>query len=64
MSALNLLTPQELSDELRGAIGVDTLKKWRQEGKGPDFIRAGDKKILYRLADVEEWLEQNRRESL
>lgn len=33
-----------------------TLIYWRTHGKGPPFIRAGHRTILYRLADVDAWL--------
>ena len=32
-----------------------TLRKWRWEGKGPQFVKAG-RKVLYRLQDIEDWI--------
>jgi len=34
------------------------LKKGRRNGTGPDFIRHG-RSILYRLADLDAWLERH-----
>ena len=33
-----------------------TLQRWRASGEGPPFVRAGRRRILYRLVDVERWL--------
>lgn len=60
---LNLMTPEELHKELRGAVSLNTLRAWRSTGKGPDFVKAGHK-VLYKREAVEEWLEQNAKESL
>ncbi|MDN3568959.1 helix-turn-helix transcriptional regulator [Paeniroseomonas aquatica] len=32
-----------------------TAQRWRAEGTGPAFIRAGARRILYRRLDVEAW---------
>ena len=32
-----------------------TLQRWRATGDGPAFIRAGERRILYRAEAVEEW---------
>ena len=34
-----------------------TLAHWRSEGRGPAFIRIGGKRVAYRGADVNKWLE-------
>ncbi len=39
-----------------------TMRKWRWEGKGPKFIKAGSK-VLYRLTDIEAWTNQQTRSS-
>ncbi len=54
----SLLTQQGLS-ELIG-VAPRTLERWRVEGSGPRFCRAG-RKILYPSEDVEKWLLANRR---
>lgn len=39
-----------------------TLEKWRQNGKGPAFLKIG-RSVRYRMSDIEAWLEQCRRTS-
>jgi excisionase family DNA binding protein len=56
--AAALLTQQQLADELQ--VSVRTLERWRQEGTGPAFIQVG-RSPRYRRADVDAWLEQQRR---
>ena len=49
------------SKELAKKIGVTTrtLSNWRSTGKyGLPFIKVNDRKVLYRVEDVEAWLEQ------
>lgn len=58
--AQQLLTQQRLSDLID--VSERTLERWRVEGSGPVFCRAG-RKVLYRSEDVEEWLLANRRKS-
>lgn len=50
-----LLTINELAEYLR--VPVDTLRKWRVQGKGPRGARVG-KHVRYRRAEVERWLTQ------
>ena len=50
------LTQRALADRLE--ISERTLERMRTEGTGPRFAKAG-RRVLYRLADVEEWLETN-----
>lgn len=47
-------------DELAAILGVTrkTLAEWRRLKKGPDFVRI-EKNILYRLKDVEAWMDLN-----
>jgi hypothetical protein len=48
------------TDWLSENIG-GSKRKWermRQEGTGPEFVKAG-KRILYRLSAIEEWLRRN-----
>ena len=49
------------SKELAKKIGVTTrtLSTWRSTGKyGLPFIKVNGRKVLYRVEDVEAWLEQ------
>ncbi len=39
-----------------------TLEKWRGEGTGPPFLKLG-RRVLYSVADLEEWLRSRRRYS-
>jgi predicted DNA-binding transcriptional regulator AlpA len=49
------LTPTELSSRI--GIAVQTLARWRCEGKGPVFTKVGGKKVIYRSSEVDSWLE-------
>jgi predicted DNA-binding transcriptional regulator AlpA len=37
-------------------VNPRTTARWRIEGSGPPFIRAGGRRVLYRRADLEAWL--------
>ena len=37
-------------------ISPRTAQRWRKQGKGPSFVRRGERKIVYRVADIEAWL--------
>jgi hypothetical protein len=45
-----LLTPDQTSAKLK--IAKQTLARWRVEGKGPKFVRLGNR-VFYRAGDVE-----------
>ncbi len=47
------LTTEKLSEFL--SISVQTLNKWRWEGKGPRFCKLGSR-VVYDLADVEAYV--------
>jgi hypothetical protein len=55
---LGVLTDQEFC--LAVGIEQSTAATWRCRGTGPDFVKVGAR-ILYRLVDISEWLEANRR---
>lgn len=40
-------------------LGVSerALRRWRAEGKGPRYVTLGGNKVVYRVADLEAWLE-------
>ncbi len=43
-------------------IRPQTLRIWRQRGKGPPFVRMGENlrcPAAYRLSDVEEWIQKH-----
>lgn len=58
--AQQLLTQQRLSELID--VSERTLERWRVEGFGPVFCRAG-RKVLYRFEDVDGWLIASRRKS-
>ena len=39
----------------RMGIKARTAQRWRAEGSGPPYIRAGGRRILYSRQDVEAW---------
>jgi predicted DNA-binding transcriptional regulator AlpA len=47
------LTQRELS--ARCHVSERTLERWRGTGDGPAFVRAGPRRILYRLSGCEAW---------
>lgn len=59
-SAAELLTVEEAAKRLR--LSTSTLNKWRVSGEGPAFVKLG-RRVLYRAADLEAWLQDGRRHS-
>lgn len=59
---LNDLSARGALDTLHSAeytgVARATLKKWRATGDGPPYVRIGSK-IVYRVADLDAWLEAN-----
>ena len=53
------LTAKELAERWR--VHVNSVERWRREGKPPDYISINGK-ILYKLADIE-LLESAKRKS-
>ena len=51
------LTPKQTSDYLQ--VTTRTLARWRNMRKGPPWVKAGHR-VLYRRADLDAWLEQQR----
>jgi phage terminase Nu1 subunit (DNA packaging protein) len=49
-----MLTERELADWLK--ISIPTLRRWRTEGIGPEFIKCGPSLVRYQLATVQRWL--------
>lgn len=55
---------REAAEFLR--ISVRTLQRWRTEpptGGGPRFFKLGQKRVVYRLADLTDWAERRAFES-
>ena len=39
-------------------LSVNTLNKWRTQGRGPSFVKLG-RAVCYRGADLDAWLERH-----
>ena len=37
-------------------VPENTLKYWRTKGEGPRYFKAGSKKVMYLVCDLEKWL--------
>ena len=48
------LSDAQLCDLLR--VSSRTTARWRNDGGGPAYIRAGARRILYRRSDLDLWL--------
>lgn len=55
-----LFNTKKMAERLNVAPG--TLAKWRVYGQGPRYIKIG-RKVAYHEADVDRWLEDQRRTS-
>lgn len=49
------------ANEIEKIYGISryTLRNWRQERRGPDYVRLGHKKILYRRDLFDSFMEQH-----
>jgi len=56
-STHDLLTADDLADIVHAS--PRTIIRWRSEGRGPAYVKAGHR-VLYRRADVMEWLERHK----
>jgi hypothetical protein len=50
-----LMTEREFGDFF-GQTSLRTLRRWRQEGRGPAYIKVG-RKVMYRPSDIQAWLD-------
>lgn len=57
-TAARLATPREVADFIGTSVGG--MAQMRHRGNGPDFVRAGNRKVMYRWEDVHQWVERNR----
>jgi predicted DNA-binding transcriptional regulator AlpA len=51
--------PEYLTDHQASLmIGVSrkTTYRWRLDGGGPPYIRVGQRKVFYRVADIAKWM--------
>lgn len=49
-----VMTPEATSEYL--GVSPLTLKDWRSQGRGPDFIRISGQLVRYRKSSVDRWL--------
>ena len=54
VSTCELLTTAEFAERLK--ISVATARRWRHNGKGPNYVRLGYNDVRYRLEDVDAFL--------
>jgi hypothetical protein len=59
------INPDELLSAVDTAVELhqqpNTLACWRNQGKGPAYVKVG-RQVFYRRADIAEWLAKQRRE--
>ena len=56
------ILPQELSARL--GIAVQTLARWRCEGRGPEYLKIGSRRVAYPADAVNAWLQDCKAASL
>lgn len=45
-------------------VSPRTIEKWRITGEGPEFLRLGRRRVVYRPEDLESWAETGRCRSI
>ena len=60
-NSLSLLTEKEASEILK--IPMNTLRRWRWSGDGPNFLKLGSRCVRYDLAELNAWLNKGRKTS-
>jgi hypothetical protein len=59
LSKADALTPDQVS-VVFPALSVNYLQKLRLKGNGPIYSKPTDKRVIYRRADIEAWLNASR----
>lgn len=59
MSEMVFLTQDDVAIMLR--VSVDTVRRMRQRGDGPPFVRLSKRRILYRRSDVDAWISKQQK---
>ena len=54
-----LLTTEQAAALLQ--LSPRTLRRWRSEGKGPPWVALGSRRVRYRRAAIQAWLEAHER---
>jgi len=49
----NFMTEKEVAGQLN--VGLASLRRWRLEGRGPQFVKVGAL-VRYRPEDLEQWM--------
>lgn len=57
-SPVRLATPLEVAEFLGSTVAG--IAQMRHRGNGPDFVRTGSRKVMYRWEDVIGWVERQR----
>ena len=52
----DFIFPGELSSRI--GISVQTLARWRCEGRGPGYIKIGSRRVAYPAEAVNAWLQE------
>jgi hypothetical protein len=62
MPASPLLSSLISADTLANLLGIrpETLAKWRRQGRGPEFFRLNEKRVVYSHIAIELWLQSRR----
>lgn len=57
VSPLQLFSADEVCSLL--SVSIHTLRRWRREGRGPNYVRLGQNDVKYRAVDIQEWINNN-----
>jgi helix-turn-helix protein len=61
MDQITLVLPQMLSEKQAArilSVSIAALRRWRREGRGPEFARL-ERCVRYNVKSIEGWLEEN-----
>jgi len=47
------LTPAKLAERLN--VSLRSVERWRVTGEGPAYVRAGKRRVMYPVSEVERW---------
>ena len=59
LSQADAMTPEQVAIVFP-ALSVNYLQKLRVSGKGPTYSKPTEKRVIYRRADIEAWLNASR----
>jgi predicted DNA-binding transcriptional regulator AlpA len=51
---IDMATPEEVAEALHTTTAG--LAQMRYRGNGPKFVRLGERRVLYRWSDIEDWI--------